>query len=160
MSQTTAESNTEKNDDSLVAESQTLVTQSPEILGENEPKVSNTPGPATSKRGRPKEVVTISKSQGNPPPRFQKSCSKCHQIRSSMNCEIAKLRKLNCDSSRESKKLENENEVLKKEKEQLHNSVIFLQELCKSLDAEKKELKVSSDKLALKVNHLKRILNN
>ena len=166
VSQTTVQSKSEKNDESFVGESQTIITLTPEskidpeIEGENEPKVSNTPRPATPKRGRPEEVATISKSQGNDPPRFQKSCSKCKQIRSSMNRDIAKLRKLNSDSSRDAKQQENVIKVLKKEKEQLQNSVVFLQNLCSSLDAEKKELKSRGDKLAFKVSNLKRVLNN
>ena len=109
------------------------------------------------KRARPSETMNISRSQEISSRRFMKSCPKCNEIRRALNHEMGKLRK---QKSQESRKLEEQIEVLKRDKEQLLNTVTILQGLYKAIEAEKKELKASNTKLVSKINNLKKILNN
>ena len=164
-SQTADKEKTEKDKVKLDETSPTQASQaSVPNMNEKVPEVeikssTNTLGPV-SKRKRPREVGSVSASQDSGSVRFQKTCRKCHEIRSSLNHEMAKLKKLNSEQSRDAKKLEKEIEVLRKDKEMLQNSVNFLQSLCKTLDADKMELKQSNTKLSVKVNNLKKILLN
>ena len=126
---------------------------------DKEKQSQNTPAPRF-KRGRPKECVKISSQNSISMQLQEKSCPKCDEIRSSMNHEMAKLRKLNSESVRESKKVLDDLEIMRKEKEQLQNTVKFMQNIFTTLEADKKELKASNIRLAAKVNNVKKIIMN
>ena len=98
-----------------------------------------TPGlrPTPSKRPRLRENGDFSRLQPGTT-RFGSSCNKCSEIRSSLKLEIAKLRKLNSETSRLVKNLREEIVNLKRDKQNLQNSVNFLQTLYSKFDIVRK----------------------
>ena len=78
------------------------------------------------KRPRVSENDNLSTLQAKPNPRFGRSCKKCSEIRSSLKMEIANLRK---ENSKIVKNLREEICTLKRDKENLQNTVNFLQNM-------------------------------
>lgn len=81
---------------------------------------------SASKRPRLSENENFSTFQTTGNPHFGRSCKKCSEIRKSLKLEIANLRK---ERSRIVKNLREEILILKRDKENLQNTVNFLQNM-------------------------------
>ena len=95
-----------------------------DIIVTEEPRLS------PSKRPRVSENDNVSTSQSTGNPRFARTCKKCPEIRKSLKLEIAKIRK---ENSRVVKNLREEILLLKRDKENLQNTVNFLQSMYTSI---------------------------
>ena len=78
------------------------------------------------KRPRISENDKLATVQTTGNPRFGRSCKKCSEIRKSLKMEIANLRK---DNLKIQKNLREEIFILKRDKENLQNTVNFLQNM-------------------------------
>ena len=118
-----------------------------------------TPRPGSCKRPRLCKTGTVAPSQRSAPVRFGTGCRNCAKTRSSLKQEIAKLRKLMSELSRNEKKLLDEIKTLKTDKEQLQRSVNFIQNVYTTLEKDHMELKKKNTKLLVKITDLKKIIN-
>ena len=120
---------------------ETRLCDSPEtqVSQQSQEKVgsSATAGPRLSPSKRPRisenDKLGPIKTTGNP--RFGRSCKKCSEIRKSLKMEIANLRK---DNLKIQKNLREEIFILKRDKENLQNTVNFLQNMFTNFNIKRK----------------------
>ena len=100
---------------------------------------------------RPRPTERIASREKNETIRFG-NCQRCSQTRSALKLEIAELRKRNSI-------LREQALTSKRDKEQVQNSVTFLQNLYSNLESKHKEIEIKYTSALVKLKNIKQILN-